>query len=199
MSVTTSSGKCSAPASSSTVVRGWAPLTTSGARISSPESSVTPVVRPSRTSIERTPAPVRIVAPEWRALAAMACEMPPIPPFTWPHSPLTPSSSPSAWWSRLYAVPGVRGPAQTPTTPVDARHPLIASDSNHSSSRSPTDIVITRNRSCTSRCLSPAARPASRSSDSRSPGRFEPSAGGGRSISGRRNAAIRASSSSNSG
>ena len=181
------------------VVRGCAPDTTSGARICSPLSSVTPVARPFSTSIERTGAPVRIVAPEASALRAIAIEIAPMPPRTWPHRPLTPSSSPRAWWSRLYAVPGVRGPAHTPTTPVEAHAPLRTSDSNHSSSRSPTDIVITRNSSSTSRRASPAVRPASRSSESRSPGRFEPSAGGGRSISGRRKPAMRASISSNSG
>ena len=78
------------------MVRGWAPDTTSGASICSPESSVTPVVRPSRTSIERTSALVRMVAPDASALRAIASEIPPMPPFTWPHSPLTPLSSPSA-------------------------------------------------------------------------------------------------------
>ena len=39
-------------------------------------------------------------------------------------------------------MPGVRGPAQTPTTPVEAIAPLIASVSNQSSSRSPTGIVM---------------------------------------------------------
>jgi hypothetical protein len=63
---------------------------------------------------------VRIVRPAARALAAMRLEIAPMPPRTWPQAPLTPSSSPSAWWSRLYAVPGVRGPAHTPTTPVEA-------------------------------------------------------------------------------
>jgi hypothetical protein len=41
-------------------------------------------------------------------------------------------------------VPGVRGPAHTPTTPVEAIEPFSRSSSNQSSSRSPTDIVITR-------------------------------------------------------
>ncbi len=55
--------------------------------------------------------------PERPRAAAIASEIAPIPPLTWPHAPPTPSSSPSSWWSRLYAVPGVRGPAHTPTTP----------------------------------------------------------------------------------
>ena len=83
-------------------------------------------------------------------------------------------------------MPGVRGPAQTPTTPVEAKAPLIASDSNHSSSRSPTDIVITRNSSSTSRARARRRGRPRAAATSRSPGRFEPSAGGGRSISGRR-------------
>ena len=122
-----------------------------GAWISSPLSRVTPLTRPALHVDRVHRRAVRIVAPEASALRAIAIEMAPMPPRTWPHSPLTPSSSPSAWWSRLYAVPGVRGPAQTPTTPVEAQAPLRTSDSNHSSSRSPTDIVITRNSSSTSR------------------------------------------------
>jgi hypothetical protein len=82
MSRTTSSGKCSPPVSPRTVVRGCVPEATSGARISSPLSSVTPLTRPPDTSIERTPAPVRIVAPADSALRAIACEIAPMPPFT---------------------------------------------------------------------------------------------------------------------
>ena len=41
-------------------------------------------------------------------------------------------------------MPGVRGPAHTPTTPLDAIAPLNASYSNQSSSRSPTDMVMIR-------------------------------------------------------
>ena len=91
---------------------------TIGAVISSPSSSVTPTTRPPATSMLVTAAVVRIVAPNARAEAAIDSEIAPIPPRTWPQAPLTPSSSPSSWWSRLYAVPGVRGPAHTPTTPV---------------------------------------------------------------------------------
>ena len=86
---------------SSTVVFGCAPDTTTGAKISSPVSSVTPTVWPPDTSIERTDAPVRMVAPDASALRAIAIEIAPMPPFTWPHSPFTPSISPSSWWSRL--------------------------------------------------------------------------------------------------
>ena len=54
----------------------------------------------------------------------------------------------------------MRGPAQTPTTPLDAKLPFIASFSNQSSSRSPTDIVIMRKVSARSRRRSPAERAA---------------------------------------
>ena len=53
------------------------------------------------TSIDRTDAPVRMVAPDASALRAIAIEIAPMPPLTWPHSPFTPSISPSSWWSRL--------------------------------------------------------------------------------------------------
>ena len=62
-------------------------------------------------------------------------------------------------------MPGVRGPAHTPTTPVEAIEPFSPSCSNQSSSRSATDIVKMRTRSWTSRRPSPAARAPSRSSD----------------------------------
>ena len=57
-------------------------------------------------------------------------------------------------------MPGVRGPAQTPTTPLEAIEPFRPSCSNQSSSRSATDIVKMRTRSWTSRRESPAARAA---------------------------------------
>jgi hypothetical protein len=160
---------------------------------------VTPATRPPRTSIEPTWASVRIAAPAARALAAIDSEIAPIPPRTWPHDPATPSSPPSQWWSRLYAVPGVRGPAHTPTTPVVASAPLIASELNHSSSSSPTGIVITRYSSCTSRRRRPAMRAASRSIPSRSPGRREPGCGGGRSSIGRMKRARRSNISAKPG
>ena len=106
------------------MVFGCAPDMTTGARSSSPVSSVTPTVWPSDIDVDRPHgAPVRIDGPAASALRAIAIEIAPMPPFTWPHSPGTPSISPSSWWSRLYAVPGVRGPAHTPTTPVDAMRP----------------------------------------------------------------------------
>ena len=72
-----------------------------GARISSPFARVTPTVRPSRMSMEATSASVRIVAPADSAERAIAWLIAPIPPITWPQTPGMPSSSPSAWCSRL--------------------------------------------------------------------------------------------------
>ncbi len=88
-------------------------------------------------------------------------------------------------------MPGVFGPAQTPTTPVEAIEPLIASCSKYSSSMSATDIVNMRTSSWTSRRERPAARAPSRASDIRSPGCFEPSAGGSRISIGERKSATR--------
>ena len=48
-----------------------------------------------------TAASVRILAPKARAEDAIASEIAPIPPLTWPQAPPTPSSSPSSWCSRL--------------------------------------------------------------------------------------------------
>ena len=86
-------------------------------------------------------------------------------------------------------MPGVYGPAHAPTTPLDANAPLSSSVSKWSSSRSPTDIVISRKMSERSRRLSPAARPASRRRPKTSAGWRDPGAGGGRSIIGFRNSA----------
>ena len=157
---------------------------------------MTPTARPLEISIEATSAPVRITAPAASAERASAWLIAPMPPITCPQAPGTPSSSPSAWWRRLYAVPGLRGPAQTPTTPVEAIEPLRPSSSKCSSSRSPTERVKTRISSAISRRPSPAIRPASRSSEARSPGLFEPSAGGSRSIIGRTKSAALNSSAS---
>ena len=82
MSSPISAGKFSAPVSSSTVVLGWAPDATIGARSSVPSASVTPTAEPLRTSIEATSAPVRISAPALRAEAAIASLIAPIPPIT---------------------------------------------------------------------------------------------------------------------
>ncbi len=80
-------------------------------------------------------------------------------------------------------MPGVRGPAHTPTTPLDAKLPLSASFSNQSSSRSPTDIVIMRKVSARSRRRKPADRAAVARVRIASPG------GGSRKSSGRSTAA----------
>ena len=90
----------------------------------------------------------------------------------------------------------MRGPAQTPTTPVEAIEPLSPSSSKWSSSRSPTDIVNMRISSATSRLDMPPIRPASRSRAAMSPGAREPGTGGAFSIIGRTNAAARNISSS---
>ena len=156
MSSPTSSGKCRSPTRSSTVVRGCAPETTSGARSSSPLSSVTPVMRPPVTSIERTGGAgadrraVRLGAPrERRADRA--------------HSALdvAPCTRDAVQLAEVVVEQVVRGagrPRAPPRRPprLSMRYvPLMASVSNQSSRRSPTDIVITRNSSCTSRLRQP--------------------------------------------
>ena len=96
-------------------------------------------------------------------------------------------------------MPGVRGPAQTPTTPLEAIEPLSASCSNQSSSRSPTDIVKIADQVVDVALGEPGG--AARLAQQRQRGRAgccEPSAGGSRSIIGRRNAAVRSSRSSKS-
>ena len=147
-------------------MRGWAPDTTSGARICSPLSSVTPVTRPL-SHVDRAH---RRAGPDRGARRPRRCARSPARwrPCRRARGP-TGRSRPRARRARGGAgcrpSPGCAGPAHTPTTPVEAQAPLSTSDSNHSSSRSPTDIVITRNSSSTSRRASPAVRPASRSSD----------------------------------
>ena len=90
-------------------------------------------------------------------------------------------------------MPGVRGPAQTPTTPLDAKLPFMASFSNQSSSRSPTDMVMSRIVSARSRRRSPSVFPAVASVRSTSPG------GGCIRSSGRSTSATRPSIRSHSG
>ena len=84
MSSATSEGKFEAPARSRMVVLGWAPEATMGARWTVPSARVTPVTRPPVESIEATSASVWIVAPAARALEAIASEIAPMPPITWP-------------------------------------------------------------------------------------------------------------------
>ena len=57
--------------------------------------------RSPATSIDATSASVRTTAPCASAERAMAAEIAPMPPRTWPQAPLTPSSSPSSWCSRV--------------------------------------------------------------------------------------------------
>ena len=70
------------------MVFGWAPEATIGARISSPSASVTPTIRPSRTSIGRD---LGVGADRRRPAAsaerAIAWLIAPIPPITWPQTP----------------------------------------------------------------------------------------------------------------
>jgi hypothetical protein len=67
---------------------------TTGASISSPPSSTTPVVRPSFTLMRSMEAAVRTSTPASWAAAAMAMEMAPVPPREKPHDRNTPSISP---------------------------------------------------------------------------------------------------------
>ena len=77
------------------------------AEISVPSSSVTPVARPSRTSMRATSASVRISAPASRTADAIACVIEPIPPITWPLKPWMWCSPPESMWNRSpIAVPG---------------------------------------------------------------------------------------------
>ena len=60
---------------------------------------------------------MRITAPRLRAESAMAFETAPMPPRTNPHNPRWPFTPPMQWCSRIYAVPGERGPPLAPITP----------------------------------------------------------------------------------
>ena len=86
----------------------------------------------------------------------MASETAPMPPSGKPQLPRCPSpTSPIEWWAITYAVPGESGPAQVPITPLMARLALTCSDSNQSSSRSLTLMVISRVTSPTVRTSRP--------------------------------------------
>ena len=67
---------------------------TTRASISSPDSSTTPVARPSRTRMRATGASVRISAPNAAAALAMASLTPPVPPRGMPQARNAPSISP---------------------------------------------------------------------------------------------------------
>ena len=160
-------------------MRGWVVVTTTGARNSSPPRSVTPRARPRETSIRATGAPVRTVAPCARAAAASARVRPPIPPSGNPHCPSWPSPTSPMWWCAItYAVPGERGPAHVPITPLTDSTPCISGDSKKSSSRSAMLIVNSRVASATARVSSRRRDHASCSWSTRSAGRCDPRRGG---------------------
>ncbi len=83
------------------VRRGSRLLAITGARISSPSASTTPMARPSLMTIFSTGAFVRITAPLARAESAMAFDTAPIPPCTKPHNPRWPLTPPMQWCSRM--------------------------------------------------------------------------------------------------
>ena len=64
------------------------------ARISSPDSSTTPIARPPLTMTLATGASVRISAPSARAALPIALLTPPVPPFGMPQARNAPSISP---------------------------------------------------------------------------------------------------------
>ena len=73
---------------------------TTGASISSPLLSVTPVTPPAFVRIRATGAAVRSSAPNDRADAASAALTPPMPPRGKPHAPACPPVSPM-WWCSM--------------------------------------------------------------------------------------------------
>ena len=128
---------------------------------------------------------MRTSAPNDSADRRIAPATAPMPPSGKPQLPSWPSpTSPIEWWAMTYAVPGSKGPAQVPITPLTARAPLTSGDSNQSSSRSAMLIVISRVTSATVRTSTPRLRQASRATPARSLGACEPSAGGTVSSSG---------------
>ncbi len=143
------------------MVFGWAFDTTVFARISDPSWSSTPTARPwLLIAMRATGASVRIVAPAASAERAMACETPPMPPFTQPHAPKWPSTSPIQWCIKTYAEPGVMGPHHAPMIACVASAPFTRSSSNHSSRKSAALIVNSRTSSWMSRPVQPRNRPA---------------------------------------
>ena len=180
MSVTKSSGSCFSPTWSRNAVRGCSVVTTTGAVISSPDASTTPV---DPAAVGRDLLDARRTcgsrAPKDSAARRIAAETAPIPPSGKPQEPSWPSpTSPIEWCAMTYAVPGSYGPAQVPMTPLTASAPLICGDSNQSSSRSAMLIVISRVRSAMVRRSTPRLRP-------REPGEVGEVAGGVRPDVGR--------------
>ena len=86
---------------------------TARARMSSPPARRTP----SPGTISATGTPAASTAPRSRAASAMAKEMAPMPPSTYPHAMGTPSSSPRKCMSLTKAVPSSWGPAHAPMMP----------------------------------------------------------------------------------
>ena len=127
-------------------------------------ASTTPVAGPSRTSMRATAASVRTVDAERRApRRAAPAVTAPMPPSGKPHEPSWPSpTSPILWCAITYAVPGERGPAQVPMTPLTDEHAVHRGDSKYSSSRSAMLIVNSRVTSAAPRASTPAQRRSER-------------------------------------
>ena len=107
-----SAGRSAASISVRKVRFGSALDSTRRAWISSPSARTTPVARPPRIAIRATVVPVRIAAPASRAASAIRAVTTPIPPGTKPQPRPPPEPPDAASCSRLYAVPGVDGPAR---------------------------------------------------------------------------------------
>ena len=87
-------------------------------------------------------------------------------------------ASPILWCAITYAVPGERGPAHVPITPLTDSTPCICGDANHSSSRSAMLDVNRRVTSPTPATPSRRSVHTSRAWSTRSRGRSDPSRGG---------------------
>ena len=107
------------------VIFGCVAATTTSARSSSPDSSVTPRTRPLRTSMRATAASVRTVAPFAIAASRSARLTAPMPPSGKPHEPSWPSpTSPILWCAITYAVPAERGPGPRADDAAHREHAL---------------------------------------------------------------------------
>ena len=127
------------------MIFGCTAVTTSGAAISSPSSSTTPVTRPFVVAIVRTGALTRTSAPKNFAESSQAFETAPMPPSMKPQLATWPSPmSPTEWCMSTYAVPGASGPAHVPMMPLTAMKPFISGVTNQRSSRSVALIVNRR-------------------------------------------------------
>ncbi len=179
MSSTKSAGRSARSSSCRNEIFGCAVVITVGAAISVPSASTTPVTAPARVLMRATAASVRMSTPNERAAAASAWVTPPMPPRGKPHAPMCPSPmSPTWWWAMTYAVPGLRGPAQVPMTPLTESTPFMASDSKWSSTMSAMLSVISRVRSTARRVSTSFRRRSSSAWRARSPGLRDPSLGG---------------------